>query len=421
MKAFNFKTLAAIAACFVSVGAWATAPDSTLRIDYVFSGKPGDVGISLRSMSKWARWGGRTSHMAQTPRMGDGDVTVTTLDGDTLYRQSFSSLFSEWLGLGDDQSRNCEHSVLVPMPTEDVLVTTRLLDKRHETVAEMSHLVKPSDILIRKAPQPFPHKYVHRGNYDGQKIGVAILGEGYSAEEMNQFHADAAEAVQSIMAHEPFGKYSDRFDFIAVETPSEESGLSIPKIGEWKNTAFGSHYSTFYSDRYLTSPDVFAIYDALRGIPAQHVIILANTEQYGGGGIFNCYTLTSARHDKRWQVTPHEFGHSFGGLGDEYFYDNEPLESTYPKDVEPWEPNITTLVDFADKWQALIPEGVPVPTDPADSAAYPIGVYEGGGYLSHGIYRPAFDCRMRTNESPAFCPACQDALEKIILFYTEPD
>ncbi|MBP9553404.1 MAG: hypothetical protein KBE36_04265, partial [Bacteroides sp.] len=38
---------------------------------------------------------------------------------------------------------------------------------------------------------------------------------------------------------------------------------------------------------------------------------------------------------------------------------------------------------------------------------------------SKGIYRPAYDCRMRTNDCAEFCPACQDALRKLILFYTE--
>ncbi|KAA6310349.1 hypothetical protein EZS27_038332, partial [termite gut metagenome] len=50
---------------------------------------------------------------------------------------------------------------------------------------------------------------------------------------------------------------------------------------------------------------------------------------------------------------------------------------------------------------------------------YPIGIYEGGGYLAKGIYRPSFDCRMKTNEYPSFCPVCQRAIEKIIRFYTE--
>jgi putative ribosome biogenesis GTPase RsgA len=46
-------------------------------------------------------------------------------------------------------------------------------------------------------------------------------------------------------------------------------------------------------------------------------------------------------------------------------------------------------------------------------------VYEGAGYTSKGIYRPVTECRMKINEAPAFCPVCQRALERLILFYTE--
>ena len=48
-----------------------------------------------------------------------------------------------------------------------------------------------------------------------------------------------------------------------------------------------------------------------------------------------------------------------------------------------------------------------------------IGVYEGGGYMSKGVYRAFQDCRMKTNECKAFCPVCQRALSRLIEFYTE--
>ena len=118
-------------------------------------------------------------------------------------------------------------------------------------------------------------------------------------------------------------------------------------------------------------------------------------------------------------VVVHEFGHSFGGLADEYFYDNDVMTDTYPLDIEPWEQNISTQVDFAAKWKDMLSENTPVPTPAEVSENYPTGVYEGGGYSAKGIFRPAENCRMRTNEYPAFCPVCQRALRRIIEFYTE--
>lgn len=161
------------------------------------------------------------------------------------------------------------------------------------------------------------------------------------------------------------------------------------------------------------------IHDALVNIPYEHIIVLANTDEYGGGGIYNSYTLTAARHPLMRPVVVHEFGHSFGGLADEYFYVGDVMEDSYPFDVEPWNPNITTLTDFASKWERLMPEGTPVPTDPKDAQKYPVGLYEGGGYSSKGVYRPADECRMRNNTYPTFCTVCADALGRLIDFYTE--
>ena len=90
--------------------------------------------------------------------------------------------------------------------------------------------------------------------------------------------------------------------------------------------------------------------------------------------------------------------------------------------IEPWEQNITTLVDFGSKWKDMVPEGTPIPTPiktDKEEIFTSVGVYEGAGYTLKGIYRPVTECRMKINEAPAFCPVCQRALERLIKFYTE--
>ncbi|WP_289188252.1 M64 family metallopeptidase, partial [uncultured Bacteroides sp.] len=144
-----------------------------------------------------------------------------------------------------------------------------------------------------------------------------------------------------------------------------------------------------------------------------------NTEEYGGGGIYNSYTLTTAHHPMFRPVVVHEFGHSFGGLADEYFYDDDVMTDTYPLDVEPWEQNISTRIDFSSKWEDMLAQKTPVPTPTSESKTYRVGVYEGAGYSAKGIYRPADNCRMRTNEYPTFCPVCERAIRRVIEFYTE--
>lgn len=397
--------------------------NKTLRLDYIFGATPdGSRTVLLDTQSSLPEWAGRRHHLSELPLQGNGTVTVCDeATGDTIYRTSFSSLYHEWLSTDEAATtpKGFEHSVLVPFPKAPAIINIDLLNNRHESMASMSHRMDPSDILINVKGEKnvTPHKYIHKGGSTEKAIDVAILAEGYTPAEMDNFYRDAEIAVNSILNHEPFKSHADDFNFVAVASPSADSGVSVPRLNDWKSTAFSSHFSTFYSDRYLTSLHIKDIHNALAGIPYEHIIILANTPEYGGGGIYNSYTLTAAGHELFKPVVVHEFGHSFGGLADEYFYEDDLMEESYPKDVEPWEPNITTLVNFDSKWKSQVPNDCPIPTPVADAEKYPVGVYEGGGYTFHGVYRPADDCRMRTNSYPTFCATCQRAIDKLINFY----
>lgn len=398
--------------------------DKTLRVDYIFNGNASGQAICLDELSALPTWAGRKHHLAELPLQGNGQIVMrNAASGKTIYTTSFSSLFQEWLET--DEARNVtkgfENTFLLPYPLQPVEIEITLLDPRRNVRASMKHIVHPNDVLIEQKGNSHitPHKYLQHNDSPEKCIDVAILAEGYTLQEMQTFYEDADIACKSIFDHEPFKSMKKRFNVVAVASPSTDSGVSVPRLNEWKHTAFGSHFSTFYSDRYLTTSRVKAIHDALVGIPYEHIIILANTEEYGGGGIYNSYTLTTAHHPMFRPVVVHEFGHSFGGLADEYFYDNDVMTDTYPLDIEPWEQNISTQVDFAAKWKDMLSENTPVPTPAEVSENYPTGVYEGGGYSAKGIFRPAENCRMRTNEYPAFCPVCQRALRRIIEFYTE--
>lgn len=398
--------------------------DKTLRVDYIFNGNASGQAICLDGLSALPTWAGRKHHLAELPLQGNGQIIMrNAASGKTIYTTSFSSLFQEWLETDEAQNvtKGFENTFLLPYPLQPVEIEITLLDPRRNVRASMKHIVHPNDVLIEQKGNSHitPHKYLLHNDSPEKCIDVAILAEGYTLQEMQTFYEDADIACKSIFDHEPFKSMKKRFNVVAVASPSTDSGVSVPRLNEWKHTAFGSHFSTFYSDRYLTTSRVKAIHDALAGIPYEHIIILANTEEYGGGGIYNSYTLTTAHHPMFRPVVVHEFGHSFGGLADEYFYDNDVMTDTYPLDIEPWEQNISTQVDFAAKWKDMLSENTPVPTSAEVSENYPTGVYEGGGYSAKGIFRPAENCRMRTNEYPAFCPVCQRALRRIIEFYTE--
>ena len=398
----------------------AIAQDRTLRVDYIFSGTDKSQEISLDEMSVFDGWAGRRVNLDEAPLRGNGQISLTDAQtGDVLYRQSFSTLFQEWQTTEEATRvrKSFENVFLLPMPSASAVVKVELYDFRGNVSSSLSHVVDPSDILIRRLdPKPAPHKYLLKSGNVEDCIDVAIVAEGYTVEEADKFYAQAQVAMEAILAHEPFAQYKDRFNFVAVALPSEDSGVSVPGEGLWKKTALGAHFNTFYMDRYLTTLRLRQMHDRLSGVPYEHIVILANTDTYGGGGIFNSYTLTTAGHPSFKPVVVHEFGHSFAGLADEYYYDDQFVEYYYP-DCEPWEQNISTLYDFESKWNDMLPEGIVIPTAPVEGNSV-VGVYEGAGYQSKGVYRPFPDCRMKTNAAESFCPVCQRAVARIIEFYT---
>jgi hypothetical protein len=397
--------------------------NKTLRVDYIFAGNAKEQVVVLDQLNELPQWAGRRSRLSESLLDGNGQIKMYAAEtGECIYTTTFSSLFQEWLSIPEAEtlSRSYENVFLLPFPKDKTRIDVSFREKNGTYKVLFSHVVDPSDILICKKGynRVTPHSLIHQGSGDNP-IDVAILAEGFTKDEMDVFKSYAKEAVEQIFLHEPFARYKDSFNFYVVESLSEDSGVSVPRQNEWKNTAFHSHFDTFYSARYLTTTHVKDIHDALASIPYEHIIILANTNVYGGGGIYNSYMLTTTGHADFDPVVVHEFGHSFAGLGDEYFYIGDTFDDTYPKDVEPWEPNLTTLTDFGSKWKGMLQPGTPIPTELSDSAKYKVGVYEGAGYSFKGLYRGRPDCRMKTNTCKDFCPVCQQAIERLIRFYTK--
>lgn len=421
------RTLAIILMCIVAKAATAQVfddyfEDKTLRIDYIFSGNSSSQAISLDQLNQSPRWYGKRSNLSEVPVEGNGAIIVKEHSKENIiYKNSFSTLFQEWLTTDEAKTtiKAFENVFLVPMPKDTVDITVELRNNRREVVASMTYVVNPKDILIRHIGEhKTPYETMLQAADTTRCINIAFVAEGYTHEEMPIYIEDVKKSIDALFSHEPFKSRKEVFNIIAVEPASEESGTSVPRKGIWKRTALGSHFDTFYTERYLTTLHLKRLHDVLAGLPYEHIIVLVNTEVYGGGGILNSYNLSAAHHAKTLPVVVHEFGHSFAGLADEYAYDNEPIPM-YPADIEPWEPNITTLKDFHGKWEQMISKKTPVPTPADKKYADAVGVYEGAGYSLNGVYRPMQDCRMRTNENPTFCPVCQKAINNLIDFYVK--
>jgi len=393
------------------------------RVDFHFAGNNLQTTVFLDNVRQEPFWGGRKAHLRMGLNLGDYRFLVLdSVSRDTLYANGFSSLFREWQATPEAKtvSKSFEQVVQFPFPKRPVIF---IVEKRLalEQWSELFHcVINPADLLIdHRTPQPVPVKTLLRSAATDHAVDIAVIAEGYTAAQRRKFYADAQQLINHIFSYEPFAACKNRFNVYAIAAPSDDSGVTIPQDSVWKNSAVGSQFYTFYEPRYLTTLNIRKIYDLAALVPYDAIYILANTSVYGGGGVYNLYALTAAGNQLAKQVTVHEFGHSFAGLADEYFYDHDALNDMYDLHLEPWEPNITTRVAFDKKWKNQIQPEIPIPTPPTESYYTTVGLFEGGGYMSKGIFRPSFNCRMRTNTAPAFCPVCRQAIEKVIRFLTE--
>lgn len=411
--------------------------DKTLRVDYIVAGDSAKQEIYFEQAYSMPTWAGRKTRLNEKFLNGNGQVTIYEKGTNrVLYVNTFSTLFQEWQLTKEacTMQKAFESSFVVPYPKQAVDISITLTDTHQKISAELRHTIEPNDILIRPLGENgIPYKYILKNGNTANSIDLAIVAEGYKEEQMEKFYGDCQRAVDAIFEREPFKSLKSSFNVVAVAVPSMDEGPSIPHDGKWKRTQASAHYDTFYSERYLTTSKIHKIYDALSNVPFEQIIVLINSETYGGGGIYNQVTLSTSDHPTFKRVLVHEFGHGYAGLGDEYATDE--YAPMYPSDTEPWEPNITTLADFGSKWEDMLAKGTPIPTSPAqlpnhkgnlsakdlkklNDATRKLGVFEGAGNQSKGCYRPAQVCRMRINEVDDFCPVCQRAIRRITDFYT---
>jgi hypothetical protein len=256
------------------------------------------------------------------------------------------------------------------------------------------------------------------GNYNS-KLDIAFIAEGYLPEQMGKFIEDVKKFTDYLFSHEPFRNLKPNINIWAIESPSKHSGPTNPGKQIWNTTAVQSSFYTFGIDRYLTTTKFKRVMDIAANAPADIVYVIVNTKEYGGGGIYNHYNVCTSNHALSNEVFIHELGHGLAGLGDEYYDSEVAYQDFYSSTVEPWEPNITTLVNFSSKWQDMLNTKTPIPTPSTKENSTIIGVYEGGGYASKGVFRPYIDCRMKSNSAPGFCPVCKRSIERVINSFSE--
>ncbi|MBE0679694.1 MAG: peptidase M64 [Bacteroidales bacterium] len=395
--------------------------DRTLRFDFMLAGNSTSTKVYPVSFREEPLWGGSLTNL--TDPFGYGNFRYEVFDaasGKLLYSRGFCTLYQEWQTTAEakQMERSFHEVATFPFPKNKVnfVLSIRgrdgLFTRLYETAIDPA-----SYFITREKPDASLASRIYGAGDPHTSLDIAFIAEGYTRSEMEKFRADVKRLADILFQEAPFDKYKDRINIWAVEAPSQESGTDVPGEGIYVNTALNASYYTFNVDRYLTTQDIRKVNDYAAAAPHDQIVVLINSPRYGGGGVYNYYSAVTSDHQFTPQVFTHEFGHGFAGLADEYYTSEVAYEEFYPLSVEPWEPNITTRVNFDAKWKDLIAKSVPVPTPNEKRYTGVTGLFEGGGYSAKGIYRPSFDCRMKSNQAETFCEVCQNAIEAMILFY----
>lgn len=393
-----------------------------LRIDYYLAGNFEKQSIYLDGLSEEPYWSGSSSSLIDPFNYGSYKIEVSDKEtGKLIFSKGFCTLFQEWQTTDEAKitPKTFEQVARIPFPKKKISVEFKGRQKDGLFVSLYKFDIDPSSIFISREPvNKFPVTQIVNKGAPEHKLDITFIAEGYTVSQMEAFRNDVKRMYEYLVSQEPFNRFKDKINIWAVESPSEQSGPDNPGKNIWNRTPVGTTFYTFGTDRYLTTLKFKSVMDVAANAPGDIVYILVNSTEYGGGGVYNHYNVSTANHRLSEKVFVHEFGHGLAGLGDEYFGDVA-YNDFYPKGVEPWEPNLTTLVNFDSKWKGMIEVGTPIPTPADENNRNKVGVFEGGGYASKGVYRPTYDCRMRTNEAKGFCPVCAKAIEDVLDFYTK--
>jgi hypothetical protein len=441
----------------------------TMRVDYYHSGTATEEHVALDRAVADGAWPGSRTQLVDPVNYGLYQFEVRDLESNRLlYSRGFSSVFGEWRTTPEAKQRwgTFHESLRFPWPKRAVQVALRVRGRDGLWREIWTAAIDPASRAVNKADLA-PRGTVWSVRESGppaQKVDLLILGDGYTASEMEKFRADARRLSGELFTVEPFRSRKSDFNVRAIDLPSSESGISRPHAGIFRRTPLGTHYSTFDSERYILTFDNRTLRDVAGAAPYDFLVILVNERTYGGGGIYNDQTTVAASNGFARYLFIHEFGHHFAALGDEYYTSDVAYETGAAEKPEPWEPNVTALHDpMKLKWRDLVTPGVPLPTPwnkeefeklsianqevrrklraegapeeklealfreeqekmtkllASSAHAGKIGAFEGAGYEAKGLYRPSTDCIMFTRDEVGFCAVCTRAIHRMMDAHT---
>jgi len=441
---------------------------ATLRVDFFHSG---NVEVEMFSLDQVVieplTWAGNMHQPLDSTLRGKYLFEIIDPESAAIvWSRSFSSIYGEWETTGEARrmNRTFHESLRFPMQEHEfeLVLKKRGPGNRFDEIWRIA--LDPNDYMVHRESAMHADKVVaiHESGDPSQKVDLLLLGDGYTAEEQENFIAKAQELTDILFTTSPFRERKDDFNVWALAPAAAESGVSRPSTNTYRDSPIGATYDAFRSERYVLTMDNKKMRRVASSAPYDFVEILTNTDVYGGGGIYGLFSTAAANSEWTPYLFVHEFGHHFAGLADEYYTSSVAYES--PLEItEPYEPNVTALLNPEDlKWKHLVAQSTPLPTPwpkaefeehsiavqerrakmraenvpeaemnelfhftkdysenlfSASEYRNSVGAFEGALYEAKGYYRSEQNCLMFTR-ADYFCLVCRAAINKVIDEYT---
>ena len=394
----------------------------TLRFDYIRAGNDRTNEIFFQELKKEPAWSGNKKSCIDPFEYGHYRyILFDSASEKMIYSRGYNTLYDEWQSTPEAKTlnRGLYETVVTPYPKKSVRLELHERGAGGIMKKQFELYINPDNMYInREAPSKYPVTKVIDNGDPLEKVDIVFLPDGYTKDEMERFLSDSKEYAQYLLDCSPFKENKTKFNFWAVQAPSDESGVDNPGTGAWKNSIVNSGYYSLDVERYLMTYDIRSVRNLAGGTPYDNIVIISNSDKYGGGAIYNYYTSIPNRNNDGPYLIVHEFGHHFCALGDEYYTSQVSVDDYYKLNLEPYEANLTTLVNFDGKWKNMMDKDTPIPTPSTPEYKDKLGVFEGGGYVAKGVYRPKQDCTMKSRTYNNFCPVCAKALIEMINYYT---
>ena len=399
--------------------------DKTLRVNYLHIGDHQSESMEIHHYTAGGVWSGTRAFLIEPNFYGDIAVEVfDSLTNKLIYSRSYSCLFTEYKTTerAKTEVARMEESVNIPYPKNTVRLKFTSYDRKRNSEVLYEGYYNPRTTPTEPMKKEYKVMTLHQGNTPDKAIDILFIPDGYAKKDKKVLKHDMKRFASYVMNCSPYKEMADKVNIRAIEGYSEQSGISQPQNNFYVKTLLNCAYNALDLDRYLMCLGVWHMQDVADDAPYDAIVIICNSEKYGGGGIYNFYCTVYNHGDYPDYVIVHEMGHLIGGLADEYYTSDVSVQDFYPAGIEPVEPNVTTLVDFDAKWKSMLSDDTPVPTPEVkegDPNFNRLGVYEGGGYVAKGVYRPALHCTMHQIRYDDFCPVCHKVLVEVIEYYSK--